>query len=180
METYKAFQMLNTVAQASRCLGKVAGALGKASGSSAALAVLGAAVPGWTSRWRRLPGRWRQYTKALLDMDGFGRGPRQAVLRSVDRAWPTTSTGFADAIKRLTDPSNVERLNDFGGACSTSPPSAAGHWKGNVTRDAVVNRVQAGSTTRWRFMVQNGNAELAASQFELMADKAKRERSQRR
>jgi TP901 family phage tail tape measure protein len=171
LETYKAFQLLNT--GTGPLAGKL-GALGKAAGVATALAVLGTAVSALDDAMAPTPGTMEGYTKALLDMDGSVDGLDKR-FRGLDAGLADHNiTGFADAIKRLTDPSNQERLNDFGGALfNIATFGGAGTGEGAASRRRVLDEVN-GLDQSLALMVQNGNSELAAKQFELMAAEAQK------
>lgn len=170
METYKAFQLLNT--SAGPLAGNM-GKIGKAAGVAAGLAVLGTAVRMLDDAMQPAPATMEKYVAALLELDD-GFASLDARFSGLDEGLTTDITDFADAIKRVTDPSNVERLNDFGGALfNVATFGQAGTGEGTASRRRVLEEI-AGLDQALTMMVQNGNGELAAQQFALMADEAKR------
>jgi TP901 family phage tail tape measure protein len=175
METYKAFQLLNS---GTGPLAGNMGKLGKAAGVAAGLAVLGTAVGALDDAMSPGAASMEQYTASLLNMDGSVASLNKR-FGSLDNGLVTDIDGFAGAIKRLTDPSNEQRLNDFGGALfNVVSFGTAGTGEGAASRRRVLEDMD-GLDKALALMVQNGNAETAASQFDLMAAEAKKNNDQK-
>ena len=171
METVKAFQTLSqTMPRASSAMS----AMGKATAVAAGLAVLGAAVRGLDEAMAPGAQSMEQYTKDLLGLDGSVKTLNER-FDSLDEGLATKNIdGFGDAIKRITDPSNMERLNDFGGALwNVATFGAAGTGEGAASRRRVLEDLK-GYDQALALMVQNGNPELAAQQFKTMSDEAQK------
>ncbi|GAB3349934.1 phage tail tape measure protein [Modestobacter lapidis] len=172
IETYKAFQTLNTT------MPGVAGGLGKigkAMGIAAGMAVLGTAVSALDSAMAPTPATMEEMTAALLDM---GKSMDTAALderfRALGGGLATEIDGFSGAVMRLTDPSNMERLNDFGGSLFNAVTfGAAGTGGGAASRRRSLEEIE-GLDQALALMVQGGNADMAAKQFEVMAAEVER------
>lgn len=160
METYQAFQLLNTAHPGvASGLGKV----GKAAGIAGIIFALSQAVDALKSSVGAAPTSMEQTTSALLEM-GDGIEKVDAQFRAAGAA-PLADdiNGLADAARRLTDPSNLERLNNFGAELISF-----GSAEGVGSRERLLTQLdQMGQSLA--LMVQNGNAELAAQQFAILA-----------
>lgn len=164
METYKAFQLLNTAHPGvASGLSKV----GRAAGVAGAIIAVTAAVKGLTSSMEDAPPSMEETTEALLNL---GENKRQ-----LDSMFSNRSTvlfgddlrGLADAARELTDPSLLDRLDDFGGELAS-----LGGDEGRPERDALVDQLdQMGRSLA--LMVQSGNTELAAQSFKHLSEEWK-------
>ena len=170
MELYKSFQLLNETAPN---LASNLGKLGKAAGVAAGLAILGTAVSALDDAMAPAPQTMQKYVASILDLDN-GIAGLDKRFSGLDKGLDTDITGFADAIKRITDPSSAERLNDFGGALfNVATFGGAGTGEGAASRRRVLEEID-GLDQALALMVQNGNGDLAAHQFEVMAAEAER------
>jgi hypothetical protein len=171
METYRSFQLLNT---AHPRLAAGLGKLGVAAGVAVGLAVLGTAVSALDDAMAPAPGTMEKYTAALLGMDD-GVASLDKRFDALDAGLSTDIDGFTDAIKRLTDPANEERLNDFGASLfNVATFGTAGTGDGAASRRRVLEEVK-GLDSALALIVQKGNPDLAAQQFQTMADAAERQ-----
>jgi TP901 family phage tail tape measure protein len=168
VETYKAFQILNTGT------GPLAGNLGKVGKAAAIAGVLiatTAALDGLVESVGDAAPTMEETTDALL---GVGES-----LKTVDgmlsagsgSAFDDEINGLADAAERLTDPSLVDRFDDFGG--SLSAIFGVGSSKGAPDRDRLITQLEQMGTSLG-LMVQSGNAELAKEQFERLSEEWQR------
>lgn len=165
MESYRAFQLLRT---STNPLASGLGSVGKAAGIAGVVIAATAAVNGLVDSMAKAPPTMAETTDALL---GMGESMKQVdtmfKLNSPD-VFGKGVNGLADAARELGDPSLLDRLDDFGGELASF-----GSAEGRASRDIIVKQLgQMGDSLA--LMVNEGNAELAAKQFDLLAAEWKR------
>jgi TP901 family phage tail tape measure protein len=165
IDTYKSFKTLKDVSP-----GVATGlsSVGKAAGVAATIIAVAQAADALAESLGPAPANMEQTTKALLEMgtsmqavnDLFDEGNAGAGSAGLD--------GLADAAERLADPSLVNRFDDF-----TAEVLSLGGAEGRDQRERIIEQLdQVGQSLA--FLVDSGNTELAAQQFELLADEWKR------
>ncbi|WP_236826044.1 MULTISPECIES: phage tail tape measure protein [unclassified Blastococcus] len=160
IETYKAFQTLSsTMPGVASGLGKV----GKAAGIAGVVFALSQAVDALKASVGTAPASMEETTAALLGM-GDSMEQVDAQFRAAAAA-PLADdiNGLADAARRLTDPSNLERLNNFGAELISF-----GSAEGVGSRERLLEQLdQMGQSLA--LMVESGNAEMAKEQFAILS-----------
>jgi len=163
VESYKAFQLLKT---ASPGVASGLGAVGKAAGIAGVVLAATSALNGLVDSMQPAPPTMAATTEALLKMGGS--------FKDIDQQFKGRSSftvgeidDLDDAIQRLVHPSNLEGISDW-----TAKVVTLGNRDGNDTREALVDQFgRIGESLA--LMVNEGNADLAAQQFQLLADKWK-------
>jgi len=158
MDTYKAFQQLSTTSPRA-----AAGLRGVAKAAGAALAIMAvtSAVDALNKSTQESPPSMEKVTDALLNM---GDAATSTGLSDLDVLLAKTAPGirdFSDAAERLTDPTFTQGLEDTGAAFAGVFGIDSG--QGNALRDQIS---QIGDSLA--LMVESGNAELAAQQFDTL------------
>lgn len=168
IETYKAFQTLSTTMPG---VASNLGKLGKAAGVAAGMYLLGSAVSALDAALAPTPANMEEMTAALLALEG-GVESLDAKARGLGENTTTEIDGFADAIKRVTDPSNMDRLNDFGSALfNVVTLGGSDSGEGAASRRRTLEFL-GGIDSSLALMVGSGNADLAAEKFRIMAEEA--------
>jgi hypothetical protein len=161
IETYKAFQTLKT---ASPGVASGLGAVGKAAGIAGVIWAAASALEGLVDSMRPAPPTMEEITAALLGMDESMQDI-DAQFRNLS-SWSVIAgeiDGLSGAIERLVNPSVRDNMGDFVAKVIT-----LGSREGNDERERLVDQFnKIGESLA--LMVGAGNAELAASQFELLA-----------
>jgi TP901 family phage tail tape measure protein len=173
MDTVQAFKALRS-SSAGAAAGM--GALGKAAGVAAAIGMLGAATRALDESMAPTPATMEEMTHALLEMDGSTES-LDARFRGLGEGLHGAFTEidtFGSALQRVTDPSNTERLNDFGGALwNVLTVGISGSGEGAASRRRVLDEIK-GMDEALSMWVSSGHTELAAEQFALLTEEAER------
>jgi len=163
VETYKAFQILKT---ASPGVASGLGAVGKAAGIAGVVLAATAALNGLVDSMQPAPPTMEETTDALLKMGDSFKGV-DAQFKGLSSFTVGDIDNLDDAIARLTKPSNLEGISDW-----TAKVVTLGSRDGNDTREALIDQFgRMGDSLA--LMVNEGNADLAAQQFQILADKWK-------
>lgn len=162
IETVRAFRELSSMSpRLASNLGRLGKAAGGASAAIAALAVgdaISTALSGTAASVEMT-------TSALLDLDGAGSAGAQSldeIFASLSR-WDYGITGLQDAIDRLVNPSNFERINNVAGEILSF-----GGKEGSAARQSVIDQFDAIGTSL-ASLVQSGNGERAAEIYNEIA-----------
>lgn len=165
METYKAFQLLNTVHPG---VASGLGAVGRAAGIVGVLFAVTAAVDGLVDSLGPAAPTMEETTDALLDLGKGMERINSAFAGGTADLFGDDIRGLADAARELTDPGLMDRFNDF-----NAELASLGSDEGRAARDNAITQLdQLGQSLA--LMVQGGNAELAEQQFRLLAEEWKR------
>lgn len=172
IDTYKAFQTLRDVSPGTAtALGKV----GKAAGIAGVLIAAASAMNALNNSMSEAPPTMEQTTDALLKLGTstealdalFQVKPKNLAQGGWSDQVVSEINGIEDAARRLTSPSNYDRVDDFFGMLAGWAGSDA-NKNGSETRTKLISQFnQVGESLA--FLVQSGNAELASKQFEMLA-----------
>ncbi|PYG00157.1 phage tail tape measure protein, TP901 family, core region [Georgenia satyanarayanai] len=161
IDTVKAFRDLRTMAPGlATGLGRVTRAAGATAAALATLTIIDGVLTSMSEGAASVD----ETTAALLGLDTaagdidamFSNLGSNINFRKID--------GLQGAIERLTSPSIMDRLNDFGGEIWS-----LGDREGSVERDAIVKQFDAIGQSL-ASMVQSGHAEEARAQFETLRE----------
>jgi TP901 family phage tail tape measure protein len=158
-DTFRAFRDLqSTMPGVAGGLGKV----GKAAGVAGAIIAVAHAANALAESFGPAPSTMEETTAALLEM-GTTMESVNALFNEGDGGWGSAGMhGLADAAERLTDPGLINRFDDF-----TAELLSLGGAEGRDQRERVIGQLgQMGQSLG--FLVESGNAELAAQQFEML------------
>ena len=159
IETYKAFQTLNTT------MPGVAGGLGKiakAAGIAGVVWAAASALDGLVQSMGPAPATMEETTAALLAM-GDSTGDIDAQFAALGGRFLDIDN-LNDAMRRLIDPSVREGVGDFVGKVVS-----LGNREGNDDRDKLVDQFNRIGESLG-MMVTSGSADLAAQQFEMLRE----------
>ncbi|WP_372728977.1 phage tail tape measure protein [Nocardioides sp.] len=163
METYRSFRELSASAPGvASGLGKV----GKAAGIAGVVVALGHAIGGLIDSMGDAPATMEETTQALLGMETSMESLDAMFQRGGADLWSEDINGLADAARELTDPSLLNRLDDFGG--SVGSLVGLGSADGRPERAALIEQLH-GIGDALGLMVDSGSADLAAEQFDHLA-----------
>lgn len=156
IQTVEAFRKLSEISpRVASGLGRVGKAAGAAGTVLAALAVgdaIATSLSGTAASVERT-------TSALLELDGAGTAGAQSldqIFSSLSR-WDYGIDGMQDAIDRLVNPSNFERINNVAGEILSF-----GGKEGSAARQSVIDQFDAIGNSL-ASLVESGNGERAAA-----------------
>lgn len=160
METVRSFRDLQ--ASGSRAA-TVLGNVGKAAGVAAAIAAVAAAADGLAESLGPGVANMEDTTDAMLAMGSSMEEVNALFRQGAGDLFADDINGLADAARNLTDPSLVNQFDDF-----TAELLSLGDAEGRNQREQLIGQIdQLGNALA--LMVQNGNTELAAEQFDMLA-----------
>ncbi|NUT08181.1 MAG: phage tail tape measure protein [Hamadaea sp.] len=171
VETYKAFQALQS---SSSGLAQGLGKVGKAAGIASVVAALSYSVGGLVDSLKDAPPTMEATTKALLGMRDGMEGVNKLVSSHGTDVFASGIKDVAGAARSLTDPSLLNRFDDFGAALTHVVTfGGLGSFEGRAERDQLISQFdQIGKSLG--VMVQSGNADQAAAIFAQLSEEWKK------
>ncbi|MFW7414763.1 phage tail tape measure protein [Demequina sp. SO4-18] len=165
MDTHRAFKDLAAISpRAASGLKRFAKGGGAVAAALIGIAAIGRATEGYTSKATGMTLSVAETTKALLEMEEAGTSLEGAFSFSDDVFGATGNVeSLADAAARITAPSNIDRLNDLSGSIR----GVFGMDEGTSRTKSIEQIETIGDALG--SLVQSGEAERAAKQFEMLA-----------
>lgn len=161
IDTVNAFKDLRDISP--RAAGAL-GTVGKAAGAAVAIVAVTTAVDGLTRSFVGAPASAEQTMKALLELGTSAKRLDDIVAGTGDN-FAYQFTGIEDAAQKLTNPGLMQRFSDFAGEVKSF-----GGQEGADGRDALIKQFGL-MGDQLGLLVQGGQAEEAARQFEMLSDK---------
>ena len=166
VETVSAFKTLNATHP-----GVASGLtnVGKAAGAAMAISAVAWAAESLTKSFEPAAPTMERATEALLGMGDSLESVDALFQQPAADLFTAQVDGLADAARRISDPSMVNRIDDFGGSLLNAVTfGGAGSAEGAGDRDRFITQLDQLGTSL-AFMVESGNADLAAEKFEALS-----------